>query len=53
MLMRSNPTIVDALEEGKVLYMEKTYYDKLVSVLQDLKLRGLKKSKTSIIVPSS
>jgi predicted nucleotidyltransferase len=50
MLKRGNPTIVDALEEGKVLYASNDL-NKLLNLFKELKRRGMKRSKTSIILP--
>lgn len=52
MLRRGCPTIVDALEEGKVLYAEERCLRKLIEVLSELKKRGLRRSETSIVLPS-
>ncbi len=52
MLRKGNPLIVDALEEGKILYTDKNYLDKLLQLYQELKRRGLSRSETSIILPS-
>ncbi|RLE47898.1 MAG: nucleotidyltransferase domain-containing protein [Candidatus Methanomethylicota archaeon] len=50
MLKKANPTIVNALEEGKPLYTSQTY-QKLVKQLQELKRKGLKKTTTTITMP--
>ncbi len=49
---KGNSLIVDALEEGKILYTDKDYLDKLLQLYQELKRRGLSRSETSIILPS-
>lgn len=51
MLRKGNPLIVDALEEGKILYADKNYLDKLLQLYNELKRRGLSRSETSIILP--
>ena len=50
MLKRGNPTIVNALEEGKILYKNKDF-EKISEILKELKKKGLRRSKTSIILP--
>jgi len=50
MLRRGNPLIVDALEEGKVLYRTSDL-KKLVELYKELKRRGLSRTETSIILP--
>ncbi len=53
MLRRGCPTIIDALEEGKILYTEESCLGKLIEALNELKRRGLKRSETSILLPST
>ncbi len=50
MLKKGNPLIVDALEEGKILYSTKDL-EKLVKLYKDLKMRGLKKTETTVMLP--
>ena len=50
MLRRGNPTIVDALEEGVVLY-DSGWLEVLRGELERMKERGLKRSNTTIILP--
>jgi len=50
MLRRGNPLIVDALEEGKVLYRTSDL-EKLVELYKELRRRGLSRTETSIILP--
>lgn len=50
MLKRGNPIIVDALEEGIVLYTTEDL-NKLVETYRELRRRGLRRSETSIILP--
>jgi len=52
MLRKGNPTIVDALSEGIVLY-EVEEFKELRTIYEDLVRRGLRRSETSIIMPSS
>ncbi len=51
MLRRGNPLVVDAMEEGIVLYATNEI-EKLKSLYEELKRRGLRRSRTSIIVPA-
>jgi len=51
MLKKCNPLIVNALEEGIVLYST-TEISKLFEVYKELKKRGLKRTETTIIIPS-
>jgi len=51
LLRRGVPTIVDALEEGKVLYAEEEELSKLMDIYKKLKMRGLRRTETTIIVP--
>lgn len=50
MLKKGNPTIVDALEEGKILYSTEELTE-LIRTYEELKRKGLRKTKTSVIVP--
>ena len=50
MLLRGNPTIVDAIEEGVILY-QSPRLKTLLDTYTELKKRGLSRSKTSIILP--
>ncbi len=52
MLRRGNPTIADALEEGVILYSTKDL-ELLMEVYRELKRRGMRRTETTIIVPSS
>ena len=52
MLRRGSPTIVDALEEGVILYSTKDL-ELLMEVYRELKRRGMRRTETTIIVPSS
>jgi len=51
MLERGNPMLVDAMEEGIVLY-EGEGFRKLKDLYERLKEKGLSKSDTSVILPS-
>ncbi len=50
MLRRGNPIIVDALEEGKVLYSTPEL-EELIEEYRRLKEAGLRRTKTSIVLP--
>ncbi|QOJ79247.1 nucleotidyltransferase domain-containing protein [Infirmifilum lucidum] len=50
MLSRGNPLIVDAMEEGRVLYSS-SELDVLVGKYRELKERGLARTSTTIVVP--
>ena len=50
MLLQGNPTIVDAIEEGVILY-QSPRLKTLLDTYMELKKRGLSRSKTSIILP--
>ncbi len=50
MLEKGNPIIVDALEEGKILYSTKDF-EKLMKAYEELKRKGLKKTETTIVLP--
>lgn len=52
MLMKGNPLIVDAIEEGKVLYRNNDYEELLKTFLK-LKEKGMRRSNTSIILPET
>lgn len=52
MLYRGSPTIIDALEEGIVLYSTRDL-ERLVEAYRELKKRGLSRSETSIVLPDS
>jgi len=49
-LPRGNPILVDALEEGKVLYTTPEF-EELVETYRELKRRGLRRTETSIVLP--
>lgn len=51
MLRRGNPTLVDALSEGIVLYSGEKFKE-LLKHYEELLRRGLRKTETSVIVPS-
>ncbi len=50
MLRKGNPIIVDALEEGKILYSTKEL-EEIIEEYRRLKERGLKRTDTTIVVP--
>ena len=50
MLKKGNPIIVNALEEGKILYSTKDL-EKLVETYKELKRRGLRRTETTIVLP--
>ena len=50
LLKKGNPTIVDALEEGKILYSNDSF-NIIMDLYNNLKKKGLKRTSTSIIVP--
>ncbi|MFN3268834.1 MAG: hypothetical protein ACK416_06220 [Zestosphaera sp.] len=50
MLRKGNPTIVDALSEGLVLYAGEKFKE-LLKHYEELLKRGLRKTETSVIVP--
>jgi len=50
MLHKGNPTIVDALEEGVFLHLEPGA-QRLLKEYHRLKSKGLKRTKTTIVVP--
>lgn len=51
MLKKCNPLIVEAVSEGVVLYRTKEF-EELVEVYRRLVDRGLRRTNTSIIIPS-
>jgi len=51
MLKKCNPLIVDALEEGEVLYASEEY-GRLLDAYEELKKRGLRRTETTIVIPS-
>ena len=51
MLEKANPTIVDALEEGKPLYAS-PILQKLKNKLKQLKQKGLQKTHTTVKIPT-
>ena len=50
MLRRGSPTIVDAIEEGAVLYKGRGF-ERLLEEYRRLKRLGLRRTRTSIVVP--
>ena len=50
LLRRGSPTIYDALEEGRVLYADKSF-EALKKLFEELKRKGVRKGYTSILVP--
>lgn len=50
MLKKGNPTIVDALSEGIVLYSEREF-EVLKQIYEEMLKKGLRRSKVSIILP--
>lgn len=50
MLKKGNPLLVDAMEEGIVLHKGRGY-EKLKKAYEELKEKGLRKSRTSVILP--
>jgi len=50
MLKRGNPTIVDAIEEGIVLFSDEKF-EELKKIYEVMKKRGMRRSKVSIILP--
>jgi len=51
MLRKGSPMMVDALSEGKVLYGDREF-EEVRALYEDLVRRGLRRTETSIIVPS-
>lgn len=51
MLRKGNPTIVDALSEGVVLYAGDRF-EELLRLYRELVEKGLRRTETSIILPS-
>jgi predicted nucleotidyltransferase len=52
MLGEGNPLIVDAIEEGRVLYRSEDY-DRLLEAFRRLREKGMRRSNTSIILPET
>jgi len=52
MLQRGNPLIVDALEEGIVLYRGPEF-EKIERLYHELKRRGLRRTRTSVVIPDN
>lgn len=52
MLGEGNPLIVDAIEEGRVLYRSRDY-DRLLETFRRLREKGMRRSSTSIILPET
>ena len=50
MLRRGNPIIVDALEEGRILYST-AEFEMLTKEYEKLKKRGLRRTNTTIVIP--
>ncbi|MHA1252567.1 MAG: nucleotidyltransferase domain-containing protein [Candidatus Helarchaeota archaeon] len=50
MLKNGNPTIFDALDEG-ITFFKNSEFTILEKLFQELKNKGMKRSKTSIILP--
>ncbi|ABN69870.1 DNA polymerase, beta domain protein region [Staphylothermus marinus F1] len=50
MLKRGNPIIVDALEEGKILYATNDL-EEIIKEYDKLKKKGLKRTNTTILIP--
>jgi len=50
MLLKGNPTLVDAMEEGIVLY-EGPGFKIMLETYMDLKKKGLTRTETSIVLP--
>jgi len=50
MLRRGNPIIVDALEEGRILYST-AEFEILTKEYEKLKKRGLRRTNTTIVIP--
>ncbi len=50
MLRRGNPIIVDALEEGRILYST-AEFEILAKEYEKLKKRGLRRTNTTIVIP--
>lgn len=52
MLKKGNPLIVDAVSEGIVLYSRKEF-EEITRLYKELVSKGLRKTETSIIVPTA
>jgi predicted nucleotidyltransferase len=52
MLGEGNPLIVDAIEEGRVLYRSEDY-DRLLEAFRRLREKGMRRSNASIILPET
>ncbi len=52
LLKKGSPTIVDALEEGIILYASNRF-SVLKDIYKELKKRGLKRTSVSIVVPDT
>ncbi|ADI31179.1 nucleotidyltransferase domain-containing protein [Staphylothermus hellenicus] len=50
MLRKGNPLIVDALEEGKILYATNDL-EEIIKEYEKLKKKGLKRTNTTILIP--
>ncbi len=50
LLKKGTPSIVDALEEGKVLYCDDRF-KALEKLYKELKRKGMRRTSTSIIIP--
>jgi len=50
MLLKGNPLVVDALEEGRPLYVTERFRE-VEELFWELKRKGLRRSSTSIILP--
>jgi len=50
MLRKGNPIIVDALEEGRILYST-AEFEILTKEYEKLKKRGLRRTNTTIVIP--
>lgn len=50
MLKKGNPIVIDAFSEGIILYSREEFKE-LLKIYEELLRKGLKKSKTSVIIP--
>ena len=50
MLRKGNPTVIDALEEGKILYSTRELKE-IIEEYRKLKKKGLRRTNTTIIIP--
>ena len=50
LLRRGCPTIIDALEEGRVLFATQKLKE-IINMYEDMKRRGLRRTNTTIILP--